>query len=1038
MSGIWSFGQFNGGNVNDVTSKIFRYDSTRTVTDPKDCLPLWMAQEMIVGYVSKGTVTAATTIALTYPITGSGTITTDGHLAVTGDTILVKDQVLPKYNGVYLVGVPWTRIGYMDTWAEIYKSSVIVRTGSANANSTFSSYMKSTGTLDSDTILWNLTARFPDMTNYRISDISYERGRVNITQGAIKDSTPVLFTEGDFYETIPGFEISGTGNPINGNLTFDLTTGYQIPTTAQLNKLDSLPYSIGDWHGTFDGHEGSYYLAYDNLTGKPTIPIISNTAYGLSWSTSLDGASKAALYAKIETLGAGAHSLSTGHTDVLTSSVANNNILQWNGTKWVNRSLSAAGIQPAGRYVNYINYDSHYSQAYIRYHLTSTKDSISYVEASIAIDTVKIDKVGFMSPNMLNKLNGIESGAQKNVKADWTATTGDALILHKPLLYTRAQCDSIYKIDSMRTMRNQTFVYYHGGRVDSTATIKVNIGDYYQGGYVFYIDPSRSWGLCAASSELATSYQWSSTNVNITTRGTAIGTGQANTDAIIATHGANCAAYNCKQYLGAGYTDWYLPARDELDSIYKVLVVKKGLPYGTGHQKWSSTQNVTDATTAWFHNWSTTHGTSGKDITLYVIPVRTWSLTNANTLPPGVNGATVYFNNGSWQILQKGTDGQVLKLASGLPAWASVSAGSGTVTSFSAGTLSGVFTTSVATSTTTPVLSFTPVAQSPYTVYSRGSGTGTASFQALTDAFIPNDITITSAGALTVTAGTSSTSVIHSNTSGSTDVTLTAGSGMTITETGNNITLSSTGGGVWPGYPESGIVVSDGSAWTTSITNNSTNWNTAYTDRLKWDGGSSGLTAATGRSSLGLTSWATSTTTDNSTNWNTAYTNRITSATLPLSITSNVISVAQFGTSASGIVPASGGGTTNFMRADGTWAAPPGGGSTVSTFATITTNTSPVWNATTSRNAKFTMPSTAATFTSGNLTAPTNGDIPACLVVIPYSSTVTLTFPTGYYFTNGHTRSFNIEYEVGLRYKFTFTNTGSGVLIDYATFKIAN
>ena len=34
---------------------------------------------------------------------------------------------------------------------------------------------------------------------------------------------------------------------------------------------------------------------------------------------------------------------------------------------------------------------------------------------------------------------------------------------------------------------------------------------------------------------------------------------------------------------------------------------------------------------------------------------------------------------------------------------------------------------------------------------------------------------------------------------------------------------------------------------------NSTNWNTAYNDRYKWDGGSSGLTASTGRTSLGLT-----------------------------------------------------------------------------------------------------------------------------------------------------------------------------------------
>jgi hypothetical protein len=40
--------------------------------------------------------------------------------------------------------------------------------------------------------------------------------------------------------------------------------------------------------------------------------------------------------------------------------------------------------------------------------------------------------------------------------------------------------------------------------------------------------------------------------------------------------------------------------------------------------------------------------------------------------------------------------------------------------------------------------------------------------------------------------------------------------------------------------------------WTT-ITDSSTNWDSAYTDRLKWDGGSSGLTASTGRTSLGAT-----------------------------------------------------------------------------------------------------------------------------------------------------------------------------------------
>jgi len=78
-------------------------------------------------------------------------------------------------------------------------------------------------------------------------------------------------------------------------------------------------------------------------------------------------------------------------------------------------------------------------------------------------------------------------------------------------------------------------------------------------------------------------------------------------------------------------------------------------------------------------------------------------------------------------------------------------------------------------------------------------------------------------------------------------------------KSGSNYTIAtvsgigSVGTGVYPNpvYPDAGIALSTGSSWASSITNNSANWNTAYSDRLKWDGGSTGLTAATGRTSLG-------------------------------------------------------------------------------------------------------------------------------------------------------------------------------------------
>jgi hypothetical protein len=78
---------------------------------------------------------------------------------------------------------------------------------------------------------------------------------------------------------------------------------------------------------------------------------------------------------------------------------------------------------------------------------------------------------------------------------------------------------------------------------------------------------------------------------------------------------------------------------------------------------------------------------------------------------------------------------------------------------------------------------------------------------------------------------------------------------------GANYTVATVSGigsintGVFPNpiYPDAGIALSTGSTWASSIPNNSSNWNTAFTDRLKWDGGSTDLVPSTGRTSLGGT-----------------------------------------------------------------------------------------------------------------------------------------------------------------------------------------
>ena len=73
-----------------------------------------------------------------------------------------------------------------------------------------------------------------------------------------------------------------------------------------------------------------------------------------------------------------------------------------------------------------------------------------------------------------------------------------------------------------------------------------------------------------------------------------------------------------------------------------------------------------------------------------------------------------------------------------------------------------------------------------------------------------------------------------------TSVAVSVPTGLTITS-GSPVTTSGT------------IAIDLASGYAIPTTTSQTNWDTAYTDRNKWDGGSTGLTAATGRTSLGAT-----------------------------------------------------------------------------------------------------------------------------------------------------------------------------------------
>jgi hypothetical protein len=119
----------------------------------------------------------------------------------------------------------------------------------------------------------------------------------------------------------------------------------------------------------------------------------------------------------------------------------------------------------------------------------------------------------------------------------------------------------------------------------------LSIGQSYQGGMIFYIDNTKEHGLICATSDQSSDLQWwNGTNVTTNATGSAVGTGQANTNAIVAAQGTgNYAAQCCNDLSLNGYDDWFLPSLDELDLMYTNLQVEGHLSFSSAIY-WSSTE----------------------------------------------------------------------------------------------------------------------------------------------------------------------------------------------------------------------------------------------------------------------------------------------------------------------------------------------------------------------------------------------------------------------------------------------------------------
>lgn len=272
-------------------------------------------------------------------------------------------------------------------------------------------------------------------------------------------------------------------------------------------------------------------------------------------------------------------------------------------------------------------------------------NGISFAQVGIGTTTPNTTLQIQGEPAVTTIADGIQvpalSLAQLDAKIDTYGTDQDAAIVYVNNVSTASTTPETAAI----TMAG--FYYYQsssdtwekvGGSGSVASTTTYSVGDFAQGGIVFWVDETGKHGLVSAKVDQSPQLRWyAGSNVNTQAKGDGPYAGKANTSIIIAVQAAlggdanTYAARICNELQitesGLTYGDWYLPSKEELNLMYQNKATINATATANGgvvfnfYYYWSS--NEYDDSNAWVQGFGNgNQDPSGKTYSYVVRAIR--------------------------------------------------------------------------------------------------------------------------------------------------------------------------------------------------------------------------------------------------------------------------------------------------------------------------------------------------------------------------------------------------------------------------------